>query len=132
MSKCVLIVDDEEDVLAVTCMGLEMSAGWRVLTATSGQAAIAIAIAQQPDLILLDWMMPEMDGRATLQALRANATTARIPVILVTAKAQSPEGDTFAGADVVTVFTKPLRPLKLAEQIDRALAKQSQPPGCIK
>lgn len=121
MSKCVLIVDDEEDVLAVTRMGLEMSAGWQVLTATSGVEAIAIATAQQPDVILLDWMMPEMDGRATLQALRANTTTSQIPVILVTAKAQSPDGETFAGADVKAVFAKPLRPLKLAELIKQAL-----------
>jgi CheY-like chemotaxis protein len=121
MGKCVLIVDDEEDVLSVTRMGLEMSTGWQVLTATSGQEALAIATVQQPDLILLDWMMPGMDGRATLQALRANPTTANIPVILVTAKAQSPDGDTFAGVDVVAVLTKPLRPLKLAAQIDQAL-----------
>lgn len=123
MSKCVLIIDDEEDVLSVTTMGLEMSAGWRVLTATSGQEALAIASDRQPDLILLDWMMPEMDGRATLQALRANPATEKIPVILVTAKAQSPDGDTFAGVDVVAIFTKPLRPLKLAEQIERALGE---------
>ena len=117
-----LIVDDEEDVLAIMRLGLEMSAGWTVLTATSGQAALAIAAQHQPDVILLDWMMPEMDGRATLQALRANATTRSIPVILVTAKAHSPDGDTFAGVDVTAVFTKPLRPLKLATLIDQALA----------
>lgn len=122
MSKCVLIVDDEEDVLSVTSMGLEMSAGWRVLTTNSGKEAVAIAIKQQPDIILLDWMMPEMDGRATLQALRANPITSQIPVILVTAKAQSPDGDTFEGVEVTAILTKPLRPLKLAEQINRALA----------
>ncbi|MDX2229550.1 MAG: response regulator [Leptolyngbyaceae cyanobacterium bins.349] len=121
MSKCILIVDDEADVLSVTRMGLEMSSGWQVLTAISGQEAVAIATEHQPDVILLDWMMPEMDGRATLQALRANSTTRHIPVILVTAKAQSPDGDTFAGVDVVAVFAKPLRPLKLAELIERAL-----------
>ena len=123
MSKCVLIVDDEEDVLSVTRLGLEMSAGWKVLIATSGQEAVTIATEQQPDLILLDWMMPEMDGRATLKALRANASTAKIPVILVTAKAQSPDGDTFAGVDVIAVFAKPLRPLKLAALIDQALER---------
>lgn len=121
MNKCVLIVDDEEDVLSVTSMGLEMSAGWKVLTATSGKEAIALATEHQPDIILLDWMMPEMDGRATFHALRANATTSTIPIILVTAKAQSPDGDTFAGVDVAAIFTKPLRPLKLADQINRVL-----------
>lgn len=122
MSKCVLIVDDEVELLSVTKVGLEMSAGWKVLTATSGREAVLIATEHQPDVILLDWMMPEMDGGATLKALRANATTSSIPVILVTAKAQSPDGDTFAGVEVAAIFTKPLRPLKLAEQVDRALA----------
>jgi CheY-like chemotaxis protein len=122
MSKRVLIVDDDEDVLSVTSLGLEMSAGWQVLTARSGQEAIAIAIEQQPDVILLDWMMPAMDGRATLQALRGNPVTSTIPVILVTAKAQSPDGSTFAGVEVAAILTKPLRPLKLAEQIKRALS----------
>lgn len=122
MSRCVLIVDDEKDVLSVTQMGLEMSAGWRVLTTTSGKEAVAIATEYQPDVILLDWMMPEMDGRATLQALRSNSATSSIPVILVTAKTQSPDGDTFAGIEVAAILTKPLRPLKLAEQVDRALA----------
>jgi len=123
MSKCVLIVDDEEDVLTVTSMGLEMSAGWKVLTATSGKEAIALAAEHQPDIILLDWMMPEMDGRATLQALRADPTTSHIPVILVTAKAQSPDGDTFKGVDVAAILAKPLRPLKLAEQINQILSR---------
>lgn len=119
--KSVLIVDDEEDVLSVTRMGLEMSGGWQVWTATSGPVAIAIATEQQPDVILLDWMMPEMDGRATLQALRSDPATCKIPVILVTAKAQSPDGDTFAGVEVAAIFAKPLRPLKLAEQIRQVL-----------
>jgi len=126
MSKCILIVDDEEDVLSVTSMGLEMSAGWKVLTANSGKDAVEIAAQHQPDVILLDWMMPEMDGRATLRALCSNPMTSHIPVILVTAKAQSPDGDTFAGVEVVAVFSKPLRPLKLAEQINRVSCHASK------
>ena len=122
MSKCVLIVDDEEELLSVTRMGLEMSTGWTVLTATSGEEGVAIAAQHHPDVILLDWMMPGMDGHATYRALRANPATNNIPVILVTAKAQSPDGDTFGGVEVAAILTKPLRPLKLAEQIDRALA----------
>lgn len=70
---------------------------------------------------LLDWMMLEMDGRATLQALRSDPATCKIPVILVTAKAQSPDGGTFAGVEVAAIFAKPLRPLKLADQIRQVL-----------
>jgi CheY-like chemotaxis protein len=122
MSKCILIVDDEKDVLSVTQIGLEMSTDWKVLTATSGSEAIAIAAQHQPDVILLDWMMPGMDGQATFDALRSQPDTCKIPVILVTAKAQSPDGDTFEGVDVAAILTKPLRPLKLADQINRVLA----------
>lgn len=122
MSKCVLIIDDEEELLSVTRMGLEMSTGWTVLTATSGEEGVAIAAQHHPDVILLDWMMPGMDGHATYRALQANPVTSNIPVILVTAKAQSPDGDTFGGVEVAAILTKPLRPLKLAEQIERAFA----------
>lgn len=126
MSKCVLIVDDEADVRAITQMGLEMSAGWRVITTRSGQEALLIAATHQPDVILLDVMMPEMDGYATLDRLKASPETRQIPVILVTAKVQASDQESFAGLNVVAVFTKPFRPLKLAEEIMTVL-KSSQP-----
>lgn len=121
MSKCVLVIDDEEDVRQITQLGLEMGAGWQVLTASSGQEALGIATAQKPDVILLDMMMPEWDGRRTLKELKSNPETESIPVILVTAKIQSSDKETFAGLDVVAVFTKPFRPLLLAAQINEAL-----------
>lgn len=121
MSKCVLIVDDEEDVRAIAQLGLEIGAGWKVLTASSGQEALVIAETNQPDVILLDLMMPDMDGRATLQQLKANPATQQIPVILVTAKIQPSDQENFAQLDVAAVFAKPFRPLKLAEQIDALL-----------
>lgn len=121
MSKCVLIVDDEEDVRAIAQLGLEMGAGWKVLTASSGQEALVIAETDQPDVILLDLMMPDMDGRATLQQLKANPATRQIPVILVTAKIQPSDQESFAQLDVAAVFAKPFRPLKLADQIDALL-----------
>lgn len=121
MSKCVLIVDDEEDIRVIAQMGLEMGAGWHVLTASSGKEALSMAAMHQPDVILLDMMMPDMDGRATLQQLKANSATRRIPVILVTAKVQSSAQESFAGLDVAAVFSKPFRPLTLAEQVVKAL-----------
>lgn len=123
MSKRILIVDDEEDVRAITKMGLEMGAGWTVFTASSGQEAIAIASTQHPDVILLDVMMPDMDGYATLHQLKSNPLTQSIPVILATAKAQLSE--TKAGLTelgVAAIFAKPYRPLKLADQITSAIA----------
>ena len=121
MSKCILIVDDEDDVREVTQLGLEMGTDWTVLTAASGSEAIAIATEQQPDAILLDLMMPEMDGRATLKRLKAQATTRAIPVILVTAKAQQSNLQDFEDLDTAAIIAKPFRPLKLAAGISHHL-----------
>jgi CheY-like chemotaxis protein len=117
MTKCVLIVDDEDDVRAITKMGLEMAAGWTVLTASSGEEALAIAQNNQPDVILLDVMMPDMDGIETLQHLKTKPETQQIPVILATAKIQPSDKESFRDLEVVAVFTKPFRPLQLANQI---------------
>jgi CheY-like chemotaxis protein len=117
MTKCILIVDDEADVREVTQLGLEMGTDWTVLTASSGAEAIAIAAKHQPDAILLDMMMPDMDGRATLKHLKADPTTQNIPVILVTAKAQQSNLADFQDLAVAAILAKPFRPLKLAAEI---------------
>lgn len=121
MAKCVLLVDDEPDVRAIARLGLEMGAGWQVLDATSGKEALRMAAKHQPDVILLDMMMPDMDGRSTLKALKSNAVTQQIPVILVTAKVQQSDQQNFADLAVAAVFAKPFRPLQLAEQIRQTL-----------
>ncbi|QLE39422.1 response regulator [Nostoc sp. C052] len=121
MSRNILIVDDEEDVQAIAKLGLEMGAGWNVLTACSGREALNIAANSKLDVILLDMMMPDMDGRDTLQQLKANPVTRSIPVILLTAKVQESDRESFHGLDVAAVFAKPFRPLKLAAQISEAL-----------
>ena len=121
MSRNILIVDDEEDVQAIAKLGLEMGAGWNVLTACSGREALNIAANYKLDVILLDMMMPDMDGRATLQQLKANLATNMIPVILLTAKVQQSDRENFTELNVAAVFAKPFRPLKLAEQISEAL-----------
>ncbi|MCF2150450.1 response regulator [Desmonostoc muscorum LEGE 12446] len=125
MNRSILIVDDEEDVQAIAKLGLEMGAGWNVLTACSGREALNVAANFKLDVILLDMMMPDMDGRATLQQLKANPVTQSIPVILLTAKVQDADRDSFTGLDVTAVFAKPFRPLKLAAQISEALGWRS-------
>jgi len=117
MTKSILIVDDEEDIRALIQLGLEMQAGWKVLNSNSGEEAIQIAATQQPDVILLDLMMPNMDGKATLQKLKSDPKTQKIPVILMTAKSKSSVEESLANLDVAAIFTKPLRPLNLAQQI---------------
>lgn len=121
MSKTILVVDDEEDVRALIQLGLEMQAGWKVLNSKSGEEAISIAEIQQPDVILLDLMMPNMDGKATLKKLKDNPNTQQIPVILMTAKSKHSVEESFANLDVAEIFTKPLRPLNLAQQISEVL-----------
>lgn len=121
MSKCVLIVDDEEDVREITKLGLEMGTDWSILTAASGGEALLIAAEKAPDVILLDMMMPDLDGRATLQSLKADSRTQNIPVILVTAKAQSANASSFSCLDIVAVLAKPFRPLMLAQEIRKIL-----------
>ncbi|MGD1896213.1 MAG: response regulator [Phormidesmis sp.] len=121
MSKTVLIVDDEEDALAIATLGLQMKTDWVLLQAGSGQQALDVSAEKVPDLILLDMMMPDMDGKATLAALKANPKTQSIAVILMTAK-QEPLTQTGVDPEqVVTVFTKPFHPLSLAYEIRTVL-----------
>jgi len=117
----ILIVDDEADIREVAAMSLETVCGWDVLQARSGAEGIQIAQNDHPDVILLDVMMPDMDGPKTLQALRADSTVASIPVIFLTAKVQSSDRQRFAQMGVSAVLSKPFDPMLLGEQIAEAL-----------
>ncbi|MBE9156986.1 response regulator [Nodosilinea sp. LEGE 06152] len=121
MPKSILIVDDEADVRAVIQLGLEIATDWQILCASSGAEALVTAADRCPDAILLDLMMPDMDGRATLQQLKANPTTKGIPVILVTAKAQAFQQINHSHLAVAAILAKPFRPLKLAAEISGIL-----------
>jgi CheY-like chemotaxis protein len=117
MSHRILIIDDEEDIREVAGLSLETVAGWEVFLASSGAQGIARAIEKQPDAILLDVMMPGMDGPATFRELRGNPATAHIPVMLLTAKVQSTDQRRFADLGVEAVLFKPFDPLTLSKQI---------------
>ncbi len=91
------------------------------MMARSGKEGLARAGAKLPDAILLDVMMPDMDGPATLQQLRTNPATQSIPVIFLTAKVQSADRRRFANLGVQAIISKPFDPLRLAEQISAAL-----------
>lgn len=121
MAKRILIIDDEEDIRSVAALSLETVAGWEVLMAGSGAAGIAKAQATQPDAILLDVMMPGMDGPTTYQELRAHPETASIPVILLTAKVQAADQKRFSDLGVARVMFKPFDPLTLAHDIAATL-----------
>ena len=123
MSKSILIIDDESDVKDIAQMGLEMAADWNVITASTGKDGLKLAQNKQPEVILLDLMMPEWDGKETLKQLKANVSTAAIPVILMTAKTQSAIASELTELDLAGVITKPFRPLALPEQITNILSK---------
>lgn len=121
MSRSILIIDDEEDIREVARLSLEVVGGWTVSTAASGSEGIAQAAAHPPDAVLLDVMMPEMDGPTTFQLLQQNERTRGIPVIFLTAKVQASDRRHFDGLEVAAVFAKPFDPLRLASDIADAL-----------
>ena len=121
MARKILIIDDEDDIREVAALSLESVAGWEVIKASSGAQGLARAAAEQPDAILLDVMMPGMDGPTTFRELRGNDATARIPVLLLTAKVQSSDQRGFANLGVEAVLFKPFDPLTLSTQIASAL-----------
>ncbi len=117
----ILIIDDESDIREVAAMSLEAVCGWGVVQAGSGKEGMLIAQERKPDAILLDVMMPDMDGPSTLQLLRSNEKTASIPVIFLTAKVQSADRKRFSDLGVAAVLSKPFDPMVLGEQIAEAL-----------
>ncbi|MBE9041146.1 response regulator [Oscillatoriales cyanobacterium LEGE 11467] len=119
-TKTILLIDDEYRLREVTKMTLEMMAGWNVVTAASGREGLELARSQQPDAILLDEMMPDLDGTETLARLQADETTRSIPVLLLTAKAQTTESIAL-NRGARGVISKPFDPLELATTISEAL-----------
>ncbi len=120
-TKQVLIIDDEESIQTIVQFGLNLSHNWTVFCASSGMDGLAIAEQSHPDVILLDVMMPEMDGPATFKALKANPATQNIPVILLTAKAQTSDRRQLQTLGVSGVITKPFNSLHLAAEICKIL-----------
>ncbi|HEY0021826.1 MAG TPA: response regulator [Longimicrobium sp.] len=121
MSHTLLLVDDEDDIREVAQLSLEMTAGWEVHTASSGAQALAAARALKPEAILMDVMMPEMDGPTTVRHLKADPETAGIPVILLTAKVQASDRAAFEGLGVAGVLAKPFDPMALADEVAAVL-----------
>jgi CheY-like chemotaxis protein len=115
-----LLIDDEDDIREVARLSLELVGRWDVVTASSGAEGIALAAAEQPDAILLDVMMPGMDGATTYRGLQANSDTSGIPVVLLTAKIFDRDVDR-DGLEGLTVIGKPFDPMRLAAQVARAL-----------
>jgi CheY-like chemotaxis protein len=119
--KRILVVDNEQYIQEVAKICLETVAGWEVITASSGKEGIIQAENHQPDAILLDVMMPDMDGIAAFANLQANPNTKEIPVILLTAKIQAADRRRYAQLGMTSAIAKPFEPLELAGQVASAL-----------
>ena len=117
----ILIIDDEDDIREVAALSLEATAGWQILTASSGAEGISIASTQKPDAILMDVMMPGVDGPTTFRNMQQIPAVSNIPVLLLTAKVQGVDQRRFADLGVAAVLLKPFDPLTLAQQISDVL-----------
>lgn len=118
----ILLVDDEDDIREVAAISMHAVGGWEVGSASSGAEAIAKALAEPPDAILLDVMMPDLDGPATFRRLQQDPRTREIPVILLTAKAQAADRRFFEELGVAGVLSKPFDPMSLPDQVAELLA----------
>ncbi len=124
-SKKIMAVDDERHIVRLIQVNLERS-GFQVITAFDGPDALKKVETDRPDLIVLDVMMPKMDGFEVLKRLQANPETREIPVIMLTAKAQ--DADVFRGwaSGVSAYLTKPFNPLELITFVKRILSGRDE------
>lgn len=123
-SRTVVYVEDDQDMLDLVSFALSRK-GFKVIGAMSGQQGLELIERLQPDLVLLDLMMPDIDGWEVYQRVKANAVLNRIPVIVVTAKAQSI--DKMVGLHIAKVddyVTKPFSPAELLQSVERVLSKR--------
>jgi CheY-like chemotaxis protein len=119
----ILVIDDENDIQEVARLSLQLTENWTVMSANGGAAGALLALSAEPDAILLDVMMPDMDGPSTLRILQQQGVT--IPVIFLTAKVQPADRQKFMQLGVKGIISKPFDPLALGRQIKEILAWES-------
>lgn len=117
MTKRILIVDDDQDICRILQISLEKFAGWTTITAASGKEGLLQAQTECLDAILLDVLMPDMDGFQFFTQMQADVTTRSIPIILLTAKTLPSDRQRFAQMAVAGVITKPFNPMTIWTQV---------------
>ena len=122
-SKRILLVDDEDDIREVASISMGAVGGWQVCAASSGPEAIAKALTERPDAILLDVMMPGMDGFEVCRHLKGNPVTAHIPVVFLSAKGQEAEVQSGLDAGADEYLLKPFAPDQLTKKVAEILGK---------
>jgi len=121
----VLLVDDEPDILRLAQLSLQAIGRWQVVCCTSGEEALVVAAREKPDAILMDVMMPHLDGPATLAALQQDAATRDIPVVFMTATNDPEEQARLIAMGARGVISKPFAPLSLPERLAALVAGKS-------
>jgi len=120
-AQLVLLAEDDPDIQLVAKLALRR-AGYRVTAVSNGREALAQLEVERPDIVLLDWMMPEMDGPATCASLRANPATAGIPIVFMTAKSQASEIERGLSLGAAGYIVKPFDAITLGDQLRQILA----------
>lgn len=120
----ILYVEDDPDIQAIALMVLETISGFTVEPCSSGNEALDKAVAFDPDLILLDVMMPGMDGPETLKGLRNFSELEKTPVVFMTAKVQPQEVQGYLNLGAAGVIAKPFDPMTLAQELRDIWARQ--------
>ena len=123
----ILIADDDATMLKIASLALTKKGGHEVVCAADGAQAVAMAEANQPDLILLDGMMPVLDGPGALLKLRESDRTKNIPVIFLSAASDSAALNLFRSLNPAGIIVKPFNPLTLADQVSRILTEKTAP-----
>jgi CheY-like chemotaxis protein len=113
----IMVVDDDASVREITRTSLELVGGFDVICASSGAECLELSLTDRPDAILLDVMMPGLDGPSTFGILQEREETKSLPVVLLTAKAQEADRRRFAELGVAGVLTKPFDPMTLPDQV---------------
>ena len=121
--RLILLIDDDSDIRGFVHARL-VDDGFEVLMAENGEAGLRAAADRKPDLILLDWMMPGMDGFMVLEALKNDDNTAMIPVIMLTSKGQMDDVEMALAAGAANYLTKPIDLSKLSRQATKELEKR--------
>lgn len=125
MNKKILVVDDEPHLLLLMEARLKAS-GYEVLTATDGQTALEMAKKQNPDLMILDLMLPKMDGYKVCALLKKDMRYSRIPIILFSARAQQEDMKMGEEAGADAYITKPFEPKRLLAKMEELISKESK------
>jgi CheY-like chemotaxis protein len=125
----VLLVDDEDDIRKIAKVSLQAVGRFETLTASSAPEGIELAKRERPDLLLLDMMMPGMDGLRALEEIRRTPELCAIPVIFLTAKVQRDELEHYVACGAVGVIQKPFNPMTLPSDVLRLLASGRRPVG---